>query len=136
MAEYIEVPFPAGAKRNTLRWFAELDRNNTVLRVVIVSTRVLVDAQGNFLDFPESEPVGQDYLNNFYGPNEFGETRIWKQTTSRYLAREDDPTQPVMPLQIEFRGLYAYVGGKYDPINDVFTYPSGNSTIDNLAAEF
>ena len=126
MPEYIQIPCPKGVKQNTLRWFAELDRDNTVLRVVIISRRVLVDAQGNFLEFPESEPVGQEYLNNFYGPNEFGEIRIWKQTSSRYLAREDDPTQPVVPLQIEFRGMYAYKGGKYDPVNDVFTSISSN----------
>lgn len=122
MATYIQWPRPPiPIKPDTLRWFAELDRNNTVLRVVVVGKQVLTNAAGDVLEFPESEPVGQEYLNNLIGPNEFGETRIWKQTSCKYLAREDDPTLPVVPLQIDFRGAYARVGGKYDPVNDIFT---------------
>jgi len=122
MATYIQLPPPImGAKPDTQRWFAELDRNNTVLRVVVVGKQVLTNAAGDILEFPESEPVGQEYLNNLIGPNEFGETRIWKQTSSKFLAREDDPTKPVVPLQTDFRGAYARVGGQYDPVNDIFT---------------
>ena len=124
MATCIQFPPPPadlGVKPGTQRWFAELDRNNTVLRVVVVGKQVLTNEAGAVLEFPESEPVGQEYLNNLLGPNEFGETRIWKQTSSMYLAREDDPTLPVTPLQTDFRGAYARVGGQYDPVNDIFT---------------
>lgn len=98
------------------RHFAELDQDNNVLRVVVVGKNSLVDEYGNLLEFPESEPVGQRLLGEMYEPTEFG-PRIWKQTSYRYIVG-------TYPLQVEFRGQPARVGGKYDPINDIFTFGS------------
>jgi hypothetical protein len=96
------------------RFFAELDQNNNVIQVVIVGKKDLVDEQGNLLEFPESEPVGIKFLNSIHKPTEYG-PRIWKQTSYRYIVG-------TYPLQAEYRGQPARVGGKYDPVNDVFTF--------------
>jgi hypothetical protein len=84
-------------------YFAELDQNNVVLRILVVGKNVLVDEQGNQLEFPESEPVGQQFLISLFGPS------TWKQT---------DYIQPVT-----YRGEPAAVGGKYDPVEDKFYIP-------------
>jgi hypothetical protein len=85
-------------------YFAELDQNNVVLRVLVVGKNVLVDEQGNQLEFPESEPVGQQFLTSLFGPD-----TVWKQT---------DYIQP-----ITYRERPAIVDGTYDPVNDVFVNP-------------
>jgi hypothetical protein len=86
-----------------LAYFAELDEENTVLQVLVVDKKEIVDDQGNELEFPESEPVGQQFLTSIFGP------RNWKQT---------DYTYPPV-----FRKETAVIGGKYDPVKDEFYDP-------------
>ena len=83
--------------------FAQLDENNTVVNVINVGQNVLVDEQGNPLSFPESEPVGQKFLESVLGPG------VWKQTSYA-----DPPA---------YRKNTAGIGGKYDPVNDEFYTP-------------
>jgi len=85
-------------------YFAELNAENTILRIIVVGKNVLVDEQGNQLSFPESEPVGQQFLQSLFGAD-----TVWKQT---------DYSQPPA-----YRGETALVGGKYDSVNDVFVDP-------------
>lgn len=77
--------------------FAELDENNNVLNVIKVSD---ADCIGG--NFPESEPVGIEYLKEHFGQN-----KIWKQTS----------------INMKFRKHRATVGGKYDPDLDAFLLP-------------
>jgi hypothetical protein len=42
--------------------FAEIDNNNTVLRVVVVDNKDILDSNGN-----ESETIGRDFCHNLYG---------------------------------------------------------------------
>lgn len=75
--------------------FAQLDDNNTVVQVIVVNNDVIND-----LPFPESEPDGVWFCKTL-----FGKETIWKQTS----------------YNNNFRGQYAVVGGKYDPVADQFT---------------
>lgn len=77
--------------------FAELDSNNTVLRVLVVSNDDILDASG-----VEQEALGIAYLKNL-----FGEDSRWVQTS--YSA--------------SFRGCYAGPGMSYDPEADLFFAP-------------
>ncbi len=77
--------------------FAKLDENNVVLEVIVVNNAVLND-----LPFPESEPIGIEFCQSLFGAD-----TIWKQTS----------------YNNNFRGIYAWVGGSYDPLNDVFVPP-------------
>lgn len=77
--------------------FAQLDENNVVLQVIVVSNETL-----GGLEFPESEPVGVDFCQSLFGPD-----TTWKQTS----------------YNSNFRGVYAGVGFTYDPVNDVFAPP-------------
>lgn len=74
--------------------FAQLDENNNVIQVDVVANKVIND-----LPFPESEPIGVEFLKSIYGEN----TR-WVQTS----------------YNSNFRGIYAPVGGSYNPITDLF----------------
>lgn len=75
--------------------FAELDQDNNVLKVIVVSNEVITDEDGN-----EQEDLGIEYLKQIYNdPN-----KIWKQTS----------------YNSNFRSNYAEPGGQYDPENDVF----------------
>lgn len=76
--------------------FAELDQNNVVINIVKVSDS---DCGGG--NFPESEPIGIEYLNNLFGPG-----RIWKQCSVNRNFRKNKPA----------------VGCTYDPVLDIF-YP-------------
>ena len=51
--------------------FAELDENNVVKRVVVISNEAVHN-----LSFPESEPFGVAFCQSLYGAN-----TIWKQTS-------------------------------------------------------
>jgi hypothetical protein len=51
--------------------FAQLDANNVVTEVIVVSNDAIND-----LPFPESEPVGVEFCQSLYGAN-----TIWKQTS-------------------------------------------------------
>jgi hypothetical protein len=71
--------------------FAKLDENNVVTEVVVVNNETI----GN-LPFPQSEPVGIDFLHSLYGDN-----ATWKQTS----------------YNNSFRGIYAGIGFIWDPVN-------------------
>jgi hypothetical protein len=76
--------------------FAKLDENNVVLEVLVVSN----DALGN-LPFPESEPVGVEFMNSLFpGTN-------WKQTS----------------YNSSFRARYAGIGYTYLEEHDAFVPP-------------
>ncbi len=76
--------------------FARIDENSVVLEVLVVSN----DALGN-LPFPESEPVGVEFMRSLFpGTN-------WKQTS----------------YSGSFRGCYAGIGYTYNAENDEFIPP-------------
>lgn len=77
--------------------FAQLDENSVVLQVIVVGNDDI-----NNLPFPESEPIGLQFLTNWSG----GYTN-WKQTS----------------YNNNFRKNYAAVGGVYDPVRDAFIHP-------------
>lgn len=77
--------------------FAQLDENNVVLNVLVVSNAVIDD-----LPYPESEPVGVAFLHELVGPD-----TIWKQTS----------------YNSNFRVRYAGIGYTYDPVLDAFLTP-------------
>lgn len=76
--------------------FAQIDENSVVLRVDVVNNDVI-----DHLPFPDSEPVGVEFLVSLYGPS------TWKQTS----------------YNNNFRGVYAGVGFIYDPVKDIFFDP-------------
>lgn len=77
--------------------FAQLDENNKVLQVIVVSNGDCGD-----LPFPESEPIGVAFCQSLYGTD-----TIWKQTS----------------YNANFRRQFASVDGGYSPSLDVFYYP-------------
>jgi len=77
--------------------FAELDENNTVLRVVVVDNNNLLDESND-----EKEDVGVRYLQGILGPDS-----RWVQTS----------------YNGNFRKVYAGIGFTYDPLNDEFIPP-------------
>ena len=72
--------------------FAELDENNIVLRVIVVANEDILDDNGQ-----ESESKGIEFCSNLLGGR-------WIQTS----------------YNGNFRGTYAYIGGQYDEVNDIF----------------
>jgi len=72
--------------------FAEIDNNNTVLRVVLVDNKDTADENGN-----EVESIGAAYLENLLGGK-------WLQTSYNH----------------KIRGTYAGQGMKYNPDTDCF----------------
>jgi hypothetical protein len=76
--------------------FVKLDENNIVVDGLAVHNDVV-----NNLPFPESEPLGVDFLTNLFGPSN------WKQTS--YSA--------------SFRKHYAGIGYIYDAALDAFILP-------------
>jgi hypothetical protein len=77
--------------------FAKLDGNNIVLEVNVLNNEVIDN-----LPFPESEPIGIEFLTEWSG----GYTD-WLQTS----------------YNGNFRKNYAGVGFIYDPIRDAFISP-------------
>lgn len=77
--------------------FAELDSNNTVLRVIAVHNNELLDENG-----VEQEASGIAFCKQL-----LGEERTWVQTSYNGNSR----------------GSYAGPGYTYDPIADVFLSP-------------
>lgn len=77
--------------------FAKLDDSNIVLEVNVVNNSDIND-----LPFPESEPVGIEFLTQWSG----GYSN-WKQTSYNAI----------------FRKNYAGIGFIYDPILDAFISP-------------
>lgn len=72
--------------------FAKVD-SGIVLQVIVVNNETLGD-----LEFPESEAVGQEFIESL------GLTGTWKQTS----------------YNATFRGKYAGAGDTYDEANDLF----------------
>lgn len=75
--------------------FAEIDQNNTVLRVVVVENKKILDSNGQ-----ESEQIGKEFLYNLLGGN-------WVQTS----------------YNGNFRGRYAGQGFTYSQELDMFIPP-------------
>ena len=99
--------------------FAELDDNNIVVNLHKVENAALGD-----LPYPESEPVGIEFLRDLFGPD-----KIFKQYSYNMRAGvhyNEDGTTP--SGQTGFRKNIASVGGKYDATRDAFVqarpYPS------------
>lgn len=74
--------------------FAELDENNNVINVVVISTENCLDSSG-----VEQEYLGVDFCKNTYGLN-----RLWVQTSYNSKIRKN----------------FASIGGIYDKILDAF----------------
>lgn len=77
--------------------FAELDSNNTVLRVLVVSNDDITDENGQ-----EQEALGIALLRSLFGAD-----TQWVQTS----------------YNSNFRGTYAGIGFTYDEEDDVFAPP-------------
>lgn len=75
--------------------FARVE-NNVVREVIVVNNEVLLDENG-----VEQESIGAQFCHDTFG----GE---WKQTS----------------YNGNFRGRYAGSGMIYDPVEDVFTFPT------------
>jgi hypothetical protein len=75
--------------------FAELDENNTVLRVIVVNNTDCLDQNGH-----ESEAVGAQFCHNLLGGT-------WKQTS----------------YNGNFRKRYAGIGYVYNAEHDAFVTP-------------
>lgn len=90
--------------------FAELDENNTVLRVIVISNGQMTDLNTQ----QESEEVGIDYCKSLFGEN----TR-WVQTS----------------YNKNFRRYYAGPGMFYSPEKDVFYAPCPNDNMYTLDEE-
>lgn len=76
--------------------FAELDDDNKVLRIVVISNEDILDENGN-----ESEFLGKDLCKKLFNGGK------WIQTS----------------FNGAFRKQYAGVGGSYDKDNDLFIAP-------------
>ena len=87
--------------------FAELDANNTVLRVIVVGNEMTLDSNGQ-----ESEAVGIAFCQFLFG----ADTK-WVQTSYNGRIRKN----------------YAGVGGQYDPVRDAFipVKPEGDEWVLN-----
>jgi hypothetical protein len=77
--------------------FAQLDAENNVINVIVVSNSDTSDEYGN-----EDEQLGIKFCKSLLGDH-----TIWKQTS--YSGR--------------FRKNFAGIGYKYDPVNDAFIPP-------------
>jgi hypothetical protein len=82
-----------------MAYFAELDSNNIVLRVIGVGNDVCGEPT---LTFPQTETLGIEFIANTL---KLG--GVWKQTS----------------YNANFRGKYAGIGDTYDAVNDVFVAP-------------
>jgi hypothetical protein len=78
--------------------FAELDSNNVVLRVLVVSNDDITDENGQ-----EQEALGVAFLQGLFGADTH-----WVQTS----------------YNGNIRGKYAGIGDSYDPNADVFVAPA------------
>ena len=112
-----------------MAYFAELDNNNTVLRVISISNSVSPD------NTPTSEHDGLDFIADVLGLG-----GVWKQTSfnTQYeyapVYDEGDATKVVEWVATgrsihsnggtPFRGKYAAIGDTYDAVNDVFVAPT------------
>jgi len=86
-----------------MAYFAELNSNNKVLRVISINNNVVLNDEG-----VESESKGIEFCKSLYGQN-----TIWIQTSYNNRIRKQ----------------FAVIGDTYDPIKDIFIrkqpyYPS------------
>ena len=81
--------------------FAQLDENNNVIQIDVINNEVI-----NNLPFPESEAIGVAFLKSLYGEN-----TVWVQTS----------------VDNNFRQRYAFIGGSYDSVMDIFMNPKPSS---------
>jgi hypothetical protein len=81
--------------------FAEIDENNIVQQVIVVSNKDCGD-----LPYPESDPIGAAFCNSLLGGT-------WLQTS----------------YNNNFRGVYAGIGYTYDEELDIFIEPTQEETI-------
>lgn len=79
--------------------FAQLDENNIVQQVIVISNKVCGEPT---LDFPDTEAAGRAFI-----ANTLNLSGTWKQTS----------------YNGNFRGKYAGIGDTYDAVNDVFVEP-------------
>lgn len=93
--------------------FAELNKENFVLRVLALDNSVMTNDEGQRV-----EQMGIDFLKNLFGPD-----TIWKQTSYNtragiyYIPDTDEPD----PNQSKaFRKNYASIGYTYDATRDAF----------------
>lgn len=88
--------------------FAELDENNVVIRVIVVSNNELIDGGAEFsaLGAVENEQRGIDFCKSLYGQN-----TNWIQTS----------------YNNKFRNVFAGVGYLYVPSIDAFVFPKPSS---------
>lgn len=96
--------------------FAELDSNNTVLRVLVLDNSVMEDAQGNRI-----EQLGVDFLKSLYG-----QETIWAQTsynTKAGVYYSPDTNDPDPDQSKAFRKNYAGIGYTFDTTRDAFINP-------------
>lgn len=87
-----------------MAYFAELDDDNKVLRVISVSNDVCGEPT---LDFPDTEAAGRAFIANTL---KLG--GVWKQTS----------------YNANFRGKYAGIGDRYDAELDEFVTPAVEPT--------
>lgn len=78
--------------------FAELDKDNKVIRVIVVDNEKIIDENGI-----EQESIGIDFCKSLFGKN-----TKWVQTS--YNAK--------------FRKKYAAIGDTYSEVADIFIPPS------------
>lgn len=93
-----------------MAYFAELDSNNIVLRVVSIGDDFLKDPDGN-----EVEQLGIDFCHQLFGTD-----TVWKQTS--YNTKAGQHVLGKTP----FRKNYAGINYKYDDIRDAFIPPTPN----------
>jgi len=79
--------------------FAQLDENNVVQQVIVISNDVCGEPT---LTFPDTEAAGRAFIANTLKLD-----GTWKQTS----------------FNGNFRGSYAGIGFTYDAVNDVFVAP-------------
>jgi hypothetical protein len=77
--------------------FARVE-NNIIREVIVINNEVLENKP-----FPQSEPIGIAFCKSLYGAD-----TEWLQTS----------------YNSNFRGRYAGSGMIYDPVLDIFTYPT------------
>lgn len=100
--------------------FAELDDQNRVIRVIVISNEIAHD------NSPSSEAAGIDFILNVLNLG-----GVWKQTSyNTYI--EHDPSSPDFGQSkhanggTPFRGKFAGIGDLYDASNDRFVSSENN----------
>ena len=102
-----------------MAYFAELDENNKVLRILKVNNEVILDNNGI-----EQESKGIQFLTELTGASKWKKTSY--NTKSNKYYNEDGSLS--LDQSKAFRKNFAIKGGYYDEVNDAFIdikpYPS------------